>query len=123
MSGSSILLDTNTVLYLLSGDQTLANFLEGKKLHISVITELELLGYKKLTQKDVKVIKSFLGELEIENISHAVKKHTIDLRKSTKLKLPDCIIAATSIALDIPLVSSDYDLKDIPGLDLIFYQK
>jgi predicted nucleic acid-binding protein len=46
MSGNSLLLDTNTVLYLLAGDETLAEFLNGKKLYISIITELELLSYK-----------------------------------------------------------------------------
>ncbi len=35
MSGNSLLLDTNTFLYLLAGDETLAEFLNGKKLYIS----------------------------------------------------------------------------------------
>jgi predicted nucleic acid-binding protein len=97
MSGNSLLLDTNTVLYLLAGDETLANFLNGKFLFISVISELELLSFKKLTQKEATTIKTFLSELKIENISEEIKTHTIKIRKSTNLKLPDAIIAATSI--------------------------
>ena len=31
----------------------------------------------------------------------------IDLRKRHGLKVPDCLIAATAIQLDVPLVSSD----------------
>ena len=36
MNGNSLLLDTNAILYILSGDETLASFLNGKDLFISV---------------------------------------------------------------------------------------
>lgn len=35
MNGHSILLDTNTVLYFLNGDDTLANFIQDKKVIIN----------------------------------------------------------------------------------------
>jgi len=123
MSGNSLLLDTNTVLYLLVGDETLANFLNGKFLFISVISELELLSFKKLTQNEATTIKTFLSELKIENISEEIKTHTIKIRKSTNLKLPDAIIAATSISLNIPLVTSDKQISSVEGLNVILYEK
>ena len=123
MIGNSLLLDTNTVLYLLAGDETLAEFLNDKKLYISIISELELLGYNKLTTKDIKALKIFIEELQVENISEEIKNITIDIRRRTKLKLPDCIIAATAIALEIPLLSADTGLKSIADLDLIIYEK
>lgn len=123
MNGNKLLLDTNTVLYVLGGDETLASFLNGKELYVSVISELELLSYKKITQKEAKAITSFLSELKIENISEEIKKNTIDIRKSTNLKLPDCIIAATSITLHIPLITSDKQLSSVPGLDIVLYEK
>jgi len=66
---------------------------------------------------------SFLSELKIENISEEIKQNTIQIRKSTNLKLPDCIIAATSMSLNIPLVTSDKQLSSVPGLDVILYEK
>ena len=123
MSGNSLLLDTNTVLYLLAGDETLANFLNGKILFISVISELELLSFKKLTQKEATTIKTFLSELKIENITEEIKTHTIKIRKSTNLKLPDAIIATTSISLNIPLVTSDKQISSVEGLNVILYEK
>ena len=45
MSGNKLFIDTNIVLYLLNGDQTLAELLHEKQLYISFITELELLAY------------------------------------------------------------------------------
>lgn len=123
MNGNKLLLDTNAVLYVLGGDETLASFLNGKELYLSIISELELLSYKKITQKEVKSITAFLSELKIENISEEIKKNTIEIRKATNLKLPDCIIAATSISLNIPLISSDKQLSSVPGLDIVLYEK
>ena len=45
MSGNKLVLDTNIVLYLLAGDKTVAEFLQDKQGYVSVITELELIGY------------------------------------------------------------------------------
>ena len=44
MNGNNILLDTNIVLYLLNGEETLIPLLEEKNLFLSFITQLELLG-------------------------------------------------------------------------------
>jgi predicted nucleic acid-binding protein len=63
MNGNKLLLDTNAVLYVLGGDVTLASFLNGKELYLSIISELELLSYKKITQKEVKAMTAFLSEL------------------------------------------------------------
>ncbi len=123
MNGNRLLLDTNTVLYVLGGDETLASFLNGKELFISVISELELLSFKNITPKETKSISSFLNELRIENISEEIKKATIEIRRSSNLKLPDCIIAATSMVLNIPLITSDKQLGSVKGLDIVIYEK
>jgi predicted nucleic acid-binding protein len=49
MNGNKLLLDTNAILYVLGADETLAAFLNGKELYVSIITELELLSYKRIT--------------------------------------------------------------------------
>lgn len=59
MNGNKLLLDTNAVLYVLAGDETLATFLNGKDLYLSIISELELLSYKKLTQKEQNLLLPF----------------------------------------------------------------
>ncbi|MEY4703069.1 MAG: hypothetical protein RIR96_966 [Bacteroidota bacterium] len=123
MNGSNILLDTNTVLYFLNGDQTVSDFIYGKKVFISIISELELLSYKNLNSKDIKAISAFIKEIHVENISHKIKDEAINIRRSTNLKLPDCIIAATSIVLEIPIFSADKELKHVKNLDFIYYEK
>jgi predicted nucleic acid-binding protein len=123
MNGTDLLLDTNTILYFLSGDETISEFISGRKLFISIITELELLSYQKLTTKELKILNAFLSEIQIENINEEIKHTTIQLRRNTNLKLPDSIIAATAIALQLPLLSADKQLATVKGLDLILFEK
>ena len=123
MNGNKILLDTNAVLYILNGDETLTSFLNGKALYLSIISEIELLSYKNISQKELKGVESFLALPTIENISEEIKCKTIEIRKSTNLKLPDCIIAATAITLNIPIITSDKQFSVIVGLDLVLYER
>ena len=57
MSGANFLLDTNIVLYLLSGNKTVADIIDGAQIYVSFVTELELLGYKGITPKDQQQIQ------------------------------------------------------------------
>ena len=107
MIGNKLLLDTNIILYILAGDETIARYLNGKILFASVISEMELLGFQKLNQKEEKAIKSFLAQFRIIYIDDAIKNETILLRKQYALKLPDCIVAATAISLNLSLITAD----------------
>lgn len=122
MNGNSVLLDTNTVLYFLGGDQTLSDFISDKKVYISVITELELLGYKKLISKELNLVTRFIQAIQVIPITEEIKETTVKIRRSSSIKLPDCIIAATSIAMNLPLITADKGMKKIPGLDMILYE-
>jgi predicted nucleic acid-binding protein len=123
MNGNKFVLDTNTVLYLLNGDETLAEFLFGKELFLSIISEMELLSFKKISPKEQKVITAFINELQIVNINDDIKAKTIALKKESNLKLPDSIIAASAIHLGLPFITSDKQFKTVPKLDLIYYEK
>jgi len=56
MSGNKLFLDTNILLYLLEGDSTLTDVLDNKQFYISFITQMELLSFAGLTQKDLRII-------------------------------------------------------------------
>src|SRR5690606_14794397 len=73
MSGIKILLDTNVVLYFLNGDETLAGFFEDKDLYVFVITEMELLSYKGISDEETTHVEGFLSECNIVNIDISVK--------------------------------------------------
>jgi len=122
VNGTKFLLDTNVILYLLNGDKTVADLINGKQVYVSFITELELLGYQEITEEEHHRINEFLAECTIININKQIKERTIQIRQHQKIKLPDSIIAATSHYLNIPLISSDSDFKNVEGISVIVYE-
>jgi predicted nucleic acid-binding protein len=123
MNGNKYLLDSNIILYILSGNKTLADHLYLKNLYASVISEIELLGFKKLSLTEEKNIRAFLSEFRIIYIDDAIKNEAISLRKQYGLKLPDCIIAATAISLNLPLITADKQFKKVSNLLLELYEE
>jgi predicted nucleic acid-binding protein len=123
MNGNNILIDTNTAIYLLNGDTSLAEILHQKRLYISFITQLELLGYPGINDKEVQQIEYMLESCIIVDINNMIKSEVIRLRKTYSLKLPDCIVAATAIYMDLPIITSDKGFKKIEELNLMFYEK
>jgi predicted nucleic acid-binding protein len=102
-------LDTNVVIFLLKSESDRKRF-TGADLFISVITEIELFAKSGMTTDEEEKILSFLdNSVAIVDLSPDIKKQTIALRRSAKIKLPDCIIAATAIVLDATLVTHDTD--------------
>ncbi|PZX36856.1 hypothetical protein LX97_03321 [Nonlabens dokdonensis] len=122
MSGNKLFLDTNIILYLLNGDQTLAELLDGKQLYISVITELELLAFKGIATSEEEVISEFISQCKTISINKTVKEETIRIRKSYGTKLPDSIIIATALYLDFPLITADVEFKKVEELTLVLYE-
>ena len=123
MSGDKFILDTNAILYILNGDETLADFLFEKELYLSIITEMELLSYKKITASEQKKVEEFVKEMRVININESIKNLVIQIKKESNLKLPDSIIAATAIWLNIPFVTSDKHFGNLQNLNLIYYEK
>ena len=72
MSGNNVLLDTNIVLYLLNGEETLIPLLEEKNLFLSFITQLELLGARYLKSDDILQIKQFISECTVIDIADLI---------------------------------------------------
>lgn len=122
MSGNSVVLDTNIVLYLLNGDQVLSELLDRKKLYLSFISQLELLGFKGITLKQQLAISKFIQDCIVIDVNEEIKREVISLRKKTRLKLPDCIIVATARFLGLPFITSDVDFKSIDFTEVIIYE-
>jgi hypothetical protein len=122
MSGNNILLDSNIVLYLLNGEQTLLPLLAEKQLYVSFVTQLETLGYKGISKEEIDNIRSFLSECVIIDVNPIIKDFTIKLRQEYSLKLPDSIIMATSLYLNSPVITADTDFKKVKELDLLLFE-
>ena len=97
--------------------------LNGKKLFVSIITEIELLGFEDLTVAEKIKINFFLSECKIIPLDDDVKNICIEIKQKCKVKTPDAIVAATSILLQLPLITSDKGFEKIEDLVLFLYQK
>jgi predicted nucleic acid-binding protein len=69
MNGSNVLIDSNIILYLLNGDRILSELLYQKKLYISFVSQLELLGYRGITLKEQGEVSKFIKECIVIDIN------------------------------------------------------
>jgi predicted nucleic acid-binding protein len=111
-----ILLDTNIVLYFLSG--RLTDPLPSGKYFVSVITEIELLSYPSLSSDEEVRIRDFLTKITVVGIESNIKELAIALRKQYKLKLADAIIAATAQSLNATLFTNDVRLTNLTEINI-----
>ena len=123
MNGNRFVLDSNIIIYILSGDEIISNYLSQKIFFTSIISEIELFGAKTLSAKDEKQIRNFLNEFTVVSIDQSIKDLAILFRKKYSLKIPDAIIAATAVSLDIPLVTADKGFKPVTELQIDLYNK
>lgn len=113
----------NIILYLLTGDRSLAEMLNIKTVYVSFVTELELLRFSKLTAKERKKVLLFLEKSVVIDINQEIKNGVVALSKKYKIKLPDSIILATASYLNIPLVTADKNLNRSEEANIILYER
>lgn len=114
-----VLVDTNIIIYILNGHREMAERIHNQYIYLSVISELELLSYPKITPKEEFVINSLLDDINIIDLNDGVKRETKRVRKLYGLKLPDSIIAATAIFLNCQLLTADQQFLKVPELDVL----
>lgn len=122
MSGIEILVDTNIILYLLDGNKAVAEALQGRDIAVSVITELEVKGYHRLQKDQEQAVSAMFSEIVVIDLNTSVKQHTVAIRRKSKVKLPDAIIATTAMSLGVPLLTADADFKKIKSLELLLLE-
>jgi predicted nucleic acid-binding protein len=121
MNGTNILFDTCAVIKLFNNQYDLPSLginVNKSKLITSVIVRMELMSKRNMTLRELQDVNAFLGRVTVIPLNEAVEQKAIELRRSTKLKLPDSIVVATSIVLDAILLTDDVHLLNLswPGL-------
>jgi len=105
------LLDTN-ILILLFNDKLIEAVPNGN-LGYSIITEIELLSFSRLTKYEENLIKENLKLLYQFALNTDIAQKTILLRRKYNLKTPDAIIVATAWQFNATLLSNDLQLAKI----------
>lgn len=118
--------DTNIAIYYLNKGLNanaiafIDNIPESTKPILSVITEIELLGWPKITEEESKKVKAFIANSTVLTINDEIKGRTIIIKQQKNIKRPDALIAATAIAFDLTLLSrNEKDFLDIKGLKFV----
>ncbi|AEF85477.1 PIN domain protein [Treponema primitia ZAS-2] len=121
---SGFLLDSNVIIGYLaakipaSGLKAVAAIIDNTP-HISVISQMEVLRHND-TPENEKTLMDFINSSIIHPLSEAVVQQTIALAKKSKIKLPDAIIAATSLIEGFTLVTRNIDdFKKVNGLKFL----
>jgi predicted nucleic acid-binding protein len=117
MSGNNIVVDPNILLYIIGGVKQTKKINEAN-LFISEMTEIEMLGNKDISEIQFRNRTNIIDNCLIINMSTRIKRMTIGLKQKYNIKVPDAIIAATAIYLDLPFVTADKGFKKIQELDL-----
>ncbi|MFC1790719.1 type II toxin-antitoxin system VapC family toxin [Patescibacteria group bacterium] len=117
------LVDTNVLIYALAGKkpwaQHLQKWIENKQLALSSIVVAEFLtGASEDEAKTFEALLDRFGSLPVDTITarFAAQYRQTYLKKGNKLKLPDCLIAATCKIYQATLVTfnvADYPMRDI----------
>ena len=118
--------DTNSVIFFLqdllplTSKSFLLTELNKKRPSYSIITEIELLSWKKLSETETKTISRFLFNFSRIELSGQIKDETIRIRKAYGIKVPDAIIEASALILNQPLLTHNLkDFKNVEGLKIL----
>ena len=120
-ANKSILIDSNIAIYsALPEFDRLREWLFHKRIFVSQITRLEVLGYHSLTVDDKSYFEKFFEECRIVPIGEDEISKAIELRQIKSMSLGDSIIAASALHLSIILLTANtIDFKHIRNLELI----
>ena len=117
MSGNNLLLDTNIIIYALKGLANVKPYFDENSF-ISVMTEMEILGVKEITEDEISLRETAIEFCSIIPFTNKIKTTAISIKRKIKIPLPDAIIAATAIEEGLTLVTADKGFKRIQELQL-----
>ncbi|MEO8149026.1 MAG: type II toxin-antitoxin system VapC family toxin [Bacteroidia bacterium] len=116
-----MLLDSNIIIYSAQPEfAELREFIRNNKPGVCWINYLEVLGYNKLSDKDILFFEDFFSASIIYEINFEIIQLATSLRRKKMMKLGDSLVAAIAIYFELTLITHNTeDFKHIRQLQLI----
>jgi predicted nucleic acid-binding protein len=117
-------LDTNCLIYYFKGEEKVIDLiqnliLERATIFISIITKVEVLAYPEITPGEEKTFLEMMKNMILIEFDDKLTNFVVDLRRKHKIKLPDAIIAATSLYTNSTLITRNIkDFSKIKELNI-----
>lgn len=116
-----MLIDSNVIIYAAKPEhEGLRRLIREHVPAVSAISYVEVLGYHRLTEQERRHFESFFAAAPVLPIDEAVLEEAVRLRQLRKMTLGDALVAGTTLARNLTLVTrniSDFDW--IPGLSCV----
>ena len=124
--GTRYLADSNALIDFLEGrlplkgKQLLFEVLDLGELLISVVTEIEVLGFQ-APEEYLQKVQQLIDAAEVIPLSDApIIREAITIRRTARTTLPDAVIAATAKVRGLTLLSrNDKDFSRVEGLTVL----
>jgi predicted nucleic acid-binding protein len=112
MSGSSIVLDTNVIIFASKQMINIDVFLDSfDEFFVSIITFMEVYSYEFSNENEKQLIDALFESIAVIEVNKEIAEMAIKIRKNKlkRIKLPDAIILATAKFLELSLLTDDWD--------------
>jgi len=115
-------IDTNILIYYLAGaipneEKPVIDRILQESFNISIITRIELLGWKDHTPEGLAKARNLLDCAQCLPLTDTLAEKTIELRTGVTISLPDAVIAVSALSLDATLITrNERDFDSVPGL-------
>jgi len=119
--GEQYLIDSNAIIDYLDGKLPVTGMLFMNEVvnaipNVSIIAKIEVLGYNQPEDKHT-LVSEFIDSSVVFDLNDDIVTTTIALRKITKIKVPNAIIAGTPLAYNLTLITRNTaDFVHIPNL-------
>ncbi len=117
----SVLIDSNIIIYAaIPGNHELRRFIAVHAPAVSVVSYVEVLGYRRLTHQDRRYFEDFFIAAPVLQITTEILDRATHLRQQRNIGLGDALIGATAMCHKLRLLTANTDdFSWIPDLQLI----
>ena len=111
------------MVFLFNGDHRLAKQLDRMRLHLSVVSKIELYSWRDIEGEQLTKLDAFMSRCSIVELDSDIQAAAIRLRRAMRLTVADAIVAATAQVLGQPLFTGDQALRKLAHeVMLIMYE-